>query len=508
MIKKDSNSSKQVQETLVRREKPPKRDFSSFTPISEIMAAVKSSRDADSTVPISFSSETELPHSGIQASALELENANAELWHQQLEILNNTLFRLRLQRKLPDGADNKISDNSIPDTASQTANENKSELTATVDNKADKELPTLLPNGSISFGPLSIHILQHPEAMRLRIEFSHSGHKGKVTGSKSRRFTENSRALHVYGLGEKMGRMDRTGRVWEFWNTDDPDHLPSKDPLYVSIPFAVINSIDTEAYTDTAANAGGATEKPLSSWYGLFIDMPARQYWDICKTEENSIIIDTEDTYMNAYIFTGETPRQVISQFTALTGRMPLPPMWALGYHQSRYSYESAERVREVIDTFRTKDMPLDTVHLDIDYMNGYRVFTWNPEHFPSPAELARYASDQAVKLVTIVDPGIKADEEYDVYTEGRAKNFFCKTPDGKDYLGKVWPGISAFPDFSQSTVRSWWADLHARLFSEGVSGIWNDMNEPADFTGSFFDRTTYTVPENLTVNNDGSPAA
>ena len=291
----------------------------------------------------------------------------------------------------------------------------------------------------------------------------------------------------VYGLGEKMGRLDRSGRVWEMWNTDEPEHVPSRDPLYVSIPFAFVGI--------------------ENRWFGIFVDNPARQYWDVATSNQKELTIDVEDDYLDIYLMEGASPREVLRRYTGLTGVTPLPPIWGLGYHQSRYSYSPDAEVRRVAGEFRKNELPADVIQFDIDYMNGYRIFTWDKEGFPDPPSLIDDLSDSGFKVVTIVDPGVKVDPEYSVYREGLSRGYFCTLPDGTIYQGAVWPGKAVYPDFSRQAVRTWWGDLHRELFKHGVSGIWNDMNEPADFTGDSEYRPDYTVPNELRAATDTGTA-
>jgi len=287
-----------------------------------------------------------------------------------------------------------------------------------------------------------------------------------------------SKKLKIYGLGEKSGLLERSGRVWEMWNTDEPIQTPSKDPLYVSIPFCLL--------------------KNGTTWFGLFVDNPARQYWDSRMTGRGRLSIEVEDDYLDFYILTGSEPSEISRLYVELTGQPPMPPLWALGFHQSRYSYMSQQRVLELASKFRANDLPGDVIHLDIDYMRGYRVFTWDPDRFPDPGEMCRQLHTLGFRIVTILDPGVKCDPEYRVYREGTQKDVFCRMPDGEVYRGAVWPGTAVFPDFSRSDVREWWARQHSVLFEAGVAGVWNDMNEPADFTGDPIFRPDFTVPEEL----------
>ena len=335
------------------------------------------------------------------------------------------------------------------------------------------QLNTIDQGPSVSLGGLNVGEWQyHPEALRFSIVCQGEGDLPRV-----------------YGLGEKMGRLERSGRVWDMWNTDEPEHVPSRDPLYVSIPFAMI-AVQGE-------------------WYGVFVDNPARQYWDTALNRLNTISIDVEDEYLDIYLFKAESPRALLRRYTRLTGTTALPPVWGLGYHQSRYSYYPESEVRRIAETFRRNNLPADVIQFDIDYMDGYRIFTWDKSGFPDPGGLITDLRDQGFKVVTIVDPGIKADPKYSVYKEGRERDYFCTLPDGAVYTGAVWPGKAVYPDFSRNEVRSWWAGMHRELFKYGVAGIWNDMNEPADFTGDPEYRPDYTVPNELQAGTDtGTPVS
>jgi len=297
-------------------------------------------------------------------------------------------------------------------------------------------------------------------------------------------FQTRDKSLRIYGLGEKMGLLERSGRVWEMWNTDEPDQTPSRDPLYVSIPFALC--------------------KTGERWFGILVDNPVRQYWDTRRAGQGLFSVEIEDRQAEIYLIGGDGPQEVVRRYTRLTGLPPLPPVWGLGYHQSRYSYQTQQEVLNLAAQFRAGDLPGDVIHLDIDYMDGYRVFTWDPESFPDPEALSRELHTLGFRLVCIVDPGVKKDRKYTVYREGLEKGRFCLRPDGTVYNGAVWPGAACFPDFSSRDVRSWWAEKHAALFEAGVAGIWNDMNEPSDFTGDPVYRPDFTVPDELLVRNDG----
>lgn len=269
---------------------------------------------------------------------------------------------------------------------------------------------------------------------------------------------------HYYGFGEKVGALDKRGRRMEMWATDDPLHTPTTDPLYQSIPFFL------------GLRKGRA--------HGFFLDFGGRSFFDMGSRDPAAhASITAMGPVMDAYIFAGPSIAGIISRYTELTGRMPLPPLWSLGFHQCRWSYFPDERLRELARNFRQRQIPCDALWLDIDYMDGYRVFTWDKERFPDPKGLIEDLGQQGFKVVTIVDPGVKVDPDYPVYQEGVQARHFIHNPDGSIHEGQVWPGTTAYPDFLKVRTREWWGDLHKEAYlDKGVAGIWNDMNEPASF--------------------------
>ncbi|MGQ9717893.1 MAG: glycoside hydrolase family 31 protein [Anaerolineae bacterium] len=270
---------------------------------------------------------------------------------------------------------------------------------------------------------------------------------------------------HFYGLGERAAPLDLRGGIYVNWNTDPRTYDPGDDPLYLCVPFLL------------TVHSGGRQA------HGLLLENTARSRFDLGRTDPNTHTLEVEDEEVAYRFFYGPTVAQVLERFTEQTGRHPLFPLWALGYHQCRWSYYPEERVRRLARDFReTYRVPCDGIHLDIHYMDGYRVFTWDRERFPDPARMIADLHAQGFKVVLIVDPGVKADRKYRVFREGLEKGMFCRYPDGKVFIGPVWPGNSGFPDFTDPRVRAWWGDLHRELVEMGVDGFWDDMNEPAVF--------------------------
>ncbi|SHJ70540.1 alpha-glucosidase [Anaerobranca californiensis DSM 14826] len=284
---------------------------------------------------------------------------------------------------------------------------------------------------------------------------------------------------YIYGLGDKTGHLNKKGYHYKMWNTDDPSpHVESFEAMYKSIPFFIV------------LKQGMA--------YGIFFDNPFKSYFDFGKENSKYYYFGAEDGNLDYYFIYGPSIAQVIKGYTFLTGTTPLPQLWTLGYHQSRWSYTPEQRVTEIAENFRKRDIPCDVICLDIDYMDGFRVFTWDKEKFANPQIMISKLKEQGFKVVTIVDPGVKKDKGYFVYDEGLEKGYFVRDKDGIPYVNKVWPGDSVYPDFSDEETRRWWADKHKILLDCGVAGIWNDMNEPASFNGA--------LPDDLQFKNDGYP--
>ena len=267
---------------------------------------------------------------------------------------------------------------------------------------------------------------------------------------------------HYFGLGDKAGPLDHRNQAFTMWNTDAYGWQESTDPLYKTLGFLL------------ALNHGAS--------YGIFFDNTYRQFWDLGKKSPTEYAFGSEGGDVDYYFIYGPRPKQVLSTFTALVGRVPLPPLWSLGFQQSRYSYFPESRVREVVQTYKDKKIPLDVIYLDIDYQQQNRVFTVDTSRFPNLAGMVHDFLNEGVHTVAITDLHIKQEPGYAPYDSGKAINAFIKNPDGSDYVGEVWPGPSVFPDFTRKAVRDWWGSLYKDFVNDGISGFWNDMNEPAIF--------------------------
>ena len=269
-----------------------------------------------------------------------------------------------------------------------------------------------------------------------------------------------------YGLGDKSGFLNKKHYEYENWNSDLPQaHNEDFKALYKSIPFLMCLKKDGEAY-------------------GVFFDNTFRSNINLGKENTEYFFYSTEEGNMDFYFMVGESLVDVVGSYTYLTGTTPLPQLFTLGYQQSRWGYESADDINFIVDNYRAANIPLDVIHLDIDYMDNFKVFTWNEKNYGKPGELFERIKGLGVKPVCIIDPGTKVEKGYSIDDEGVANDYFAKDKDGEVYVNAVWPGDSHFPDFGKAEVRDWWANNHKVLTDLGVGGIWNDMNEPASFHG------------------------
>ncbi len=287
---------------------------------------------------------------------------------------------------------------------------------------------------------------------------------------------------HYYGLGDKPGGLDRRDRAFTMWNYDAFGWQASTDPLYETIPFFL-------ALRDGVSN-------------GIFLDDIWRSSFDFDKQLRDGISFGAEGGDLDYYFFYGPSPKQVVESYAALTGRMPLPPLWALGYQQSRYTYTPESRVLQIGRKFRQLQIPVDVIYLDIDYQYKHRPFTIDKGTFPTFKKMLRELSDEHIHVVAITDLHIaKAPHQgYLPYDTGIAGNHFVKNPDGSVYVGTVWPGPSVFPDFTRKDTRDWWGNLYREFYlDKGISGFWNDMNEPA-----IFNVPTKTMPLDVIHRIDG----
>ncbi|MBX2846012.1 MAG: glycoside hydrolase family 31 protein [Saprospiraceae bacterium] len=287
-----------------------------------------------------------------------------------------------------------------------------------------------------------------------------------------------------YGLGDKPTHLNLRGRRFENWGTDQYGFQKHTSPLYKNIPFY------------TGLHHGQA--------YGIFFDNSFKSFFDFAQERRGVTSFWAQGGEMNYYFIYGPELTRVTELYTNLTGRPEMPPLWALGYHQCKWSYYPESKVRQIADEFRSRDIPCDAIYLDIDYMDGFRCFTWDKEKFPEPKKMVDDLREQGYKTIVIIDPGIKLDKDYWVFQEALEKGYFCRRADGPYMKGKVWPGDCYFPDFTNPEARAWWADLYKELIGEiGIMGVWNDMNEPA-----IFEVESKTFPDDVRHDYDGNPCS
>lgn len=266
-----------------------------------------------------------------------------------------------------------------------------------------------------------------------------------------------------FGLGDKSDGMDHRGNAFTMWTTDAFGWQQGSDPLYKSIPFFL-------ALKNSTA-------------YGIFLDNTYKSFFDFGKQSRDFYSFGSDGGELNYYFIAGPEPKKVVERYTALTGRTPLPPYWSLAYQQCRYSYYPESRVREIASEFRKRQIPADVLYLDIDYQEGYKPFTINRKYFPTFEQMVKDLGSEGFRVIVISDLHIAYDKNnYAPYAEGHAQDAFIKNPDGTEYIGKVWPGPSVFPDFTLSSARKWYGSQFKFFTDRGIAGIWNDMNEPAVF--------------------------
>lgn len=281
------------------------------------------------------------------------------------------------------------------------------------------------------------------------------------------------------GLGEKTGPLNRRGYGYQNWNTDHYGYGTAADPLYCSTPFYL-----------------GIHRRLL---YGIFFDNSYKTFFNFGASNNRFASFAADAGDMNYYFISGQTVPEILYHYTHLTGRTELPPLWSIGYQQCRYSYYPDKEVLMLAQVFRDKDIPADAIVFDIHYMDNYKIFIWSPRNFPNPAETIAKLKSMGFHTVVICDPGIKTEEGYHAYEDGRRQNIFIKYPDGTNYEGQVWPGWCHFPDFTCEEGRRWWQEQFKTYTDLGIEGFWNDMNEIATWGNM--------LPENIEFEFEGKKA-
>lgn len=271
---------------------------------------------------------------------------------------------------------------------------------------------------------------------------------------------EMGKADKVYGLGEQVRGINKRGHLYVSNCADDPVHSEEKNSLYGAHNFILVDGADR---------------------FLVFFDTPEKVTFDIGYTDLDVLTVTTAKD-VDLYVVTGKKLLDIIKEFRKLIGRSYIAPRWAFGYQQCRWSYMSEDEIRQVVKGHRENHIPLDTVYMDIDYMDGFKDFTVNEETFPKFKEFVKGMREEHVRLIPIIDAGVKIEKGYDIYEEGVKNNYFCKDAEGKDFVGAVWPGKVHFPDFLNEDARKWFGKKYKILLDQGIEGFWNDMNEPAIF--------------------------
>ena len=325
-------------------------------------------------------------------------------------------------------------------------------------------LVSVTPSGELLFKDAGGKVLRHELPPERSMPSRKSSRQSQEEGCQWKQGAYLQPAEAIYGLGEQAAHLNRRGGNYRMWNTDPGgSYGMGKRSLYINIP-SYLSLHEEGSYLIFYENS-----------------FPASFDFPHVESQQDHSSVHFEGGMLRYYLIPGP-PELALERFTELTGRPHLPPRWALGYHQSRWGYKSEADIRQVAQGFLEHDLPISAIHLDIDYMDGYRVFTVNKERFPDLKKLTHDLEKQGIKTVTILDPGVKIDGKYSLFQEGMQEKLFCKLPGGKALQGLVWPGWSAYPDFTNPVTRAWWGKQYPRLLDQGVAGIWHDMNEPTSF--------------------------
>jgi len=290
---------------------------------------------------------------------------------------------------------------------------------------------------------------------------------------------ERTPDMRFYGLGEKHTPFERSGRAFTFWNVDVWADHPMQDvmhgdydPDYISIPYLIVKQGNTYI--------GLLMDCPYAGLISMADDADLSGFLQAGSYYPPAILIGAENGTPSLYCIYGPSLSALTCKFQQVIGTTPLPPLWALGYHQSRWGYAGEADLNHLADQFETHAFPADGLWLDIDCLDAYRVFTLHPDRLPRPGETTAQLAERGFRVVPIIDPGVKREEGYAVYDSGRKNNLFCHNDNGNAFIGMVWPGLSVFPDFSLPETRRWWAEYARGLFELGFAGAWIDMNDPS----------------------------
>ncbi|MCG2583737.1 glycoside hydrolase family 31 protein [Massilia sp. TS11] len=407
-----------------------------------------------------------LPVGAVQAVSIQGQQLRLRTEHAQVEITpySPTVLRVRIARQAL-GPDHSYAVVAKPQAAGASISQDAQEIV----------IRTSGYTARIARQPFAVAVYSPDGKLINRDE---PGLGSSWIGEEVATYKSLQEGERFLGLGEKGGSLDRRGSAYSNWNTDAFRYTNETDPLYATIPFYI------------GVHHGLA--------YGLFFDNSYRSDFNFGASNRRFASFSAQGGEMDYYLITDPDVAGILRSYTWLTGRMPLPPLWSLGYQQNRYSYMSETDVMRVAHTLREKRIPADGITLDIHYMDQYKVFTWDRQRFPDPAGMAQRLAALGLKLTVIVDPGVKQESGYASFERGLAKDVYVKYPDGSPYSGEVWPGWCFFPDFTAAKGRAWWANEVGAYARAGVAGLWNDMNEISTWGQA--------MPNNLLFDFDGQP--
>jgi alpha-glucosidase len=384
--------------------------------------------------------------------------------HVEVTVYSPSVIRVRMDKQ-PLGRDFSYAVVAKPQQAGASITQNEREIV-------------------IATGQLTARIAKQPFALTFTtpdgkvISQDEPGLSTSWIGEEVTTYKKMQEGERFIGLGEKSGNLDRRGRGYTNWNTDVGRYHDHTDPLYATVPFYI------------------GIHNGLS--YGLFFDNSYQSDFNFGASNNRFSSFGAQGGEMDYYFIHHPKVADIIGSYTALTGRMPLPPLWSLGYQQNRYSYYPDSEVLRIAATLREKKIPADGITLDIHYMDAYKLFTWDKARFPDPSGMTARLAAMGFTTTLIVDPGIKVEPGYGAYERGVRGDVFAKYVDGSYYTGEVWPGWCHFPDFTAERGRAWWRNEIRAYAAQGVAGIWNDMNEIATWGQK--------MPNNVLFDFDGQP--
>jgi alpha-glucosidase len=384
-----------------------------------------------------------------------------------VSVYSEHVLRLQVSRRdKPDNFSYALVDNSVPHYAGFSVEDRGNQLAI--------KTPSLILE--IEKSPYLRAIFKDAQGMILNEDSPGKGLGTTFTGEKVTVYKSLQQGERFIGLGEELGNLDRRGTVVTLTNTDNYKYDDPRIPMYASIPFFM-----------------GLHHQKI---YGIYFDNSSRSVFNFgaSNTRFSSYSFDGGDR--DEFFIHDSSVARILEHYTALTGRMPLPPQWSLGYQQSRCSYYPEDRVQFIAQTFRDKKIPLDGIVLDADYLKDYEPFRIDPARFPDMRALADKLQGMNIELTASVNPGIRIDESYSAYKTGLQQNVFLKYSDGQLYVADIHPNTNHFPDFTNPKARAWWIDNMKIYQDVGINGYWNDMNEPA-IDGQ-------AMPDNVVFNFDG----